>query len=150
MAELLATFDADVARGSQVLAAVQEEDLDRPWRLKVKGRLIVDRPKGEAFRGFTLSHLIHHRGQLSVYLRLLDIPCPAPTARRPTSRFRAREGGRRRRRLLLDLATSTQSGEVPMVTVDIHEAKAQLSKLVDQAAMGDAQLASYPGPVQTA
>ena len=86
VAELLATFDADAARASQVLAAVREEDLDKPWHLKVKGRLIVDRPKGEAFRGFTLSHLIHHRGQLSVYLRLLEIPVPGaygPTADEP-------------------------------------------------------------------
>lgn len=83
VAELLATFDTDVARCSQVLDAVREEDLDKPWRLKLKGRLIVDRSKAEAFRGFTLSHLIHHRGQLSVYLRLLDLPVPGsygPTA----------------------------------------------------------------------
>jgi uncharacterized damage-inducible protein DinB len=47
-----------------------------PWRFKVRGKLRFERPKPDVFRDFTLSHLIHHRGQLSVYLRLLNVPVP--------------------------------------------------------------------------
>jgi uncharacterized damage-inducible protein DinB len=81
--ELLDTFDADVARGMQVLAKVGDDVVSRPWRMKVKGAVRFERPKSIVFRDFTLSHLIHHRGQLSVYLRLLDVPVPGaygPTA----------------------------------------------------------------------
>jgi uncharacterized damage-inducible protein DinB len=81
--ELLDTFDADVARGMQVLATVGDDAVSRPWRMKVKGTVRFERPKSIVFRDFTLSHLIHHRGQLSVYLRLLDVPVPGaygPTA----------------------------------------------------------------------
>ena len=81
--ELLDTFDADVARGMQVLANVGDDAVSRPWRMKVKGTVRFERPKSVVFRDFTLSHLIHHRGQLSVYLRLLDVPVPGaygPTA----------------------------------------------------------------------
>jgi uncharacterized damage-inducible protein DinB len=51
--------------------------------MKIKGAVRFERPRAEVFRDFTLSHLIHHRGQLSVYLRLLDVALPGvygPTA----------------------------------------------------------------------
>lgn len=82
-AELLKTFDDNVARAKQVLAAAAEESLAQPWSLKIMGRVQFEKPKATIFRDFTLSHLIHHRGQFSVYLRLLDIPVPGsygPTA----------------------------------------------------------------------
>ena len=82
-AELIETFDADVAKGAALLAAVDDTVLKSPWRLTVKGKVRFERPRDEVFRDFTLSHLIHHRGQLSVYLRLLDLPVPGaygPTA----------------------------------------------------------------------
>jgi hypothetical protein len=50
--------------------------LTRLWRLKVMGRLQLERDRADVFRDFTLSQLIHHRGQFSVYLRLLDVPVP--------------------------------------------------------------------------
>jgi uncharacterized damage-inducible protein DinB len=81
--ELLDTFDADVARSVRTLASVGDEAVTRPWRMKIKGAVRFERPKAMVFRDFTLSHLIHHRGQLSVYLRLLDVPVPGaygPTA----------------------------------------------------------------------
>jgi uncharacterized damage-inducible protein DinB len=81
--ELLETFDAEVARSVRVLAAVADDAASRPWRMKIKGKVRFERPKAIVFRDFTLSHLIHHRGQLSVYLRLLDVPVPGaygPTA----------------------------------------------------------------------
>lgn len=81
--ELLATFDADVAVGKRAMERASDADIVLPWRLKIMGRQRFERSKEEVFRDFTLSHLIHHRGQFSVYLRLLDIPVPGsygPTA----------------------------------------------------------------------
>lgn len=82
-AELLETFDADVARGVRALAVISDDAVTQPWRMKIRGKVRFERPKVLVFRDFTLSHLIHHRGQLSVYLRLLDVPLPGvygPTA----------------------------------------------------------------------
>ena len=84
--ELLDTFDADVARSVRVLASVDDEAVTRPWRMKIRGAVRFERPKALVFRDFTLSHLIHHRGQLSVYLRLLDVPCRAPMGQPRMSR----------------------------------------------------------------
>ena len=75
-AELLKTFDDHVARGKQALAGATEENLEQPWSLKIMGRTQFERPRADVFRDFALSHVIHHRGQFSVYLRLLDIPVP--------------------------------------------------------------------------
>jgi uncharacterized damage-inducible protein DinB len=77
MADLLETFDEDVARCRQLLGGVADDAiLMQPWRLKFMGQLRWELPKAAVFRDFTLSHLIHHRGQLSVYLRLLNVPVP--------------------------------------------------------------------------
>jgi uncharacterized damage-inducible protein DinB len=83
VADLLKTFDDKVADGQRALAGAADGDVMRPWRLKIMGRLRFEKPKAAVFRDFTLSHLIHHRGQLSVYLRLLNVPVPGsygPTA----------------------------------------------------------------------
>ena len=80
---LLRAFDDKVAAGRQILAGIDGSSLSATWRLKLRGRVRVERPKADVFRDFTLSHMIHHRGQLSVYLRLLDVPVPGaygPTA----------------------------------------------------------------------
>jgi uncharacterized damage-inducible protein DinB len=80
---LLAAFDETVTSGKGILAGLDESTLKAPWRLKLLGQVRLERPKAEAFRDFTLSHMIHHRGQLSVYLRLLEVPVPGaygPTA----------------------------------------------------------------------
>ena len=82
-ADLLVIFDEEVARGTTALAGAGDESAQALWRLKVKGKVRFERPKAAVFRDFTLSHVIHHRGQLSVYLRLLDVPVPGsygPTA----------------------------------------------------------------------
>lgn len=76
VADLLKTFDNNVAKGKQVLAGATEESLEQPWSLKIMGRVQFEKPRGEVFRDFILSHVIHHRGQFSVYLRLLDIAVP--------------------------------------------------------------------------
>ena len=76
LADLLKTFDDNVAKGKQVLAGATDDILKQPWRLKVMGRVQLEKPRAAALRDFALSHMIHHRGQFSVYLRLLDIPVP--------------------------------------------------------------------------
>ncbi|MCI0388113.1 MAG: DinB family protein [Acidobacteria bacterium] len=83
VADLLKTFDNDVATCKQALAGLTDATIMQPWRFKIMGRLRWETPKAAAFRNFTLSHLIHHRGQFSVYLRLLNVPVPGsygPTA----------------------------------------------------------------------
>jgi uncharacterized damage-inducible protein DinB len=74
--DLLKTFDDKVAKGKQALAAATEETLEQPWSLKIMDRVQFEKPRADVFRDFTLSHVIHHRGQLSVYLRLLGIAVP--------------------------------------------------------------------------
>lgn len=76
VADLLTAFDDAVADCKRALAGVDDDALAQPWRLKIMGRVRFEKPKAAVFRDFTLSHLIHHRGQLSVYLRLLDVPVP--------------------------------------------------------------------------
>jgi uncharacterized damage-inducible protein DinB len=82
-ADFLAAFDDRVSRSRQILAGVPDAAMLQPWRLKFMGRLRFEKPRVTVFRDFTLNHLIHHRGQLSVYLRLLGVPVPGsygPTA----------------------------------------------------------------------
>jgi uncharacterized damage-inducible protein DinB len=74
--ELLDRFDAGVAGARAALAAATDEELDRPWTLSVGGRKIFTLPRKAALRGFVLSHSIHHRAQLGVYLRMNDVPVP--------------------------------------------------------------------------
>lgn len=83
VAGLVSAFDHEVTRGTTALAATDEASLWQPWQMLVRGRLRVERPRLVVFRDFTLNHQAHHRGQLSVYLRLLDVPVPGsygPTA----------------------------------------------------------------------
>jgi uncharacterized damage-inducible protein DinB len=83
VADLLQTFDEKVAAGRHALSRSADQDLITLWRMKIRDRVHLERPKFAVFRDFTLNHLIHHRGQLSVYLRLLNIPVPGsygPTA----------------------------------------------------------------------
>jgi uncharacterized damage-inducible protein DinB len=74
--DLLKEFEGNVQKGKQALAGASDEILEQPWRLKVAGRQLFERSKSAVFRDFMLSHVIHHRGQFSVYLRLLNIPVP--------------------------------------------------------------------------
>jgi len=86
-AELMATFDKNVAAARSALAGKTDAELLATWTLKRGGRAIFSMPKTAVLRSFVLSHLIHHRGQLSVYLRLLDVPVPSiygPSADEPS------------------------------------------------------------------
>lgn len=81
-AKLLAMFDENVAAARQALTEVTGPALAEPWHLKMGDQVLFTAPRGETVRQH-LNHLIHHRGQLTVYLRLVDVPLPSiygPTA----------------------------------------------------------------------
>jgi uncharacterized damage-inducible protein DinB len=75
--DLLAGFDQRVKETRALLAATSDAELMAPWTLKRDGHTIFSMPKAAVWRSFVLSHLIHHRAQLSVYLRLNDVPVPS-------------------------------------------------------------------------
>ena len=75
-AELLARFDDYSATLRQALQASDDEKLTQPFQLTRGEQVLMERPKAAALRIMGLNHSIHHRGQLTVYLRLLDIPVP--------------------------------------------------------------------------
>lgn len=75
--ELVADFDANVADAIAVLGATTNETLATNWTLRNGEHVLFTMPKKAVMRFFVMSHIIHHRGQMSVYLRLLDIPVPS-------------------------------------------------------------------------
>ncbi|HWZ33933.1 MAG TPA: DinB family protein [Bryobacteraceae bacterium] len=75
--ELLAMFDKKTAEARAALEQASNDDMMKPWTLKVRGNVAFTLPKAAVLRGFVMNHLIHHRAQLGVYLRLNDIPVPA-------------------------------------------------------------------------
>jgi uncharacterized damage-inducible protein DinB len=75
-ADLLELFDARVDALKQTLDALDPDALARPWTLRHGERIIMEQPRAAMLRSMGISHMIHHRGQLSVYLRLLEVPVP--------------------------------------------------------------------------
>ena len=75
--ELLSTFDKNAASTRSALAGKRDVQMMEPWTLKRDDRTIFSMPKVTVWRSFVLNHLVHHRGQLSVYLRILDVPIPS-------------------------------------------------------------------------
>ena len=73
---ILSAFDASRAKTRKLLEKTDAE-LAAMWSLKREGQEVFSLPRSAAFRTFVLSHIVHHRGQLSVYLRLNDIAVPA-------------------------------------------------------------------------
>jgi len=79
---LLRAFDANVRAAREAMAACTPERLVTHWQLRHGANVLISAPRGAMARTHLL-HLVHHRGQLSVYLRLLDVPLPSiygPTA----------------------------------------------------------------------
>ena len=76
-ADLLAGFDRHVTETRATLVRTADAELMTPWTLKSGGHTVFSMPKAVVWRSFVLSHLIHHRGQLSVYLRMHDVPLPS-------------------------------------------------------------------------
>ena len=75
--EVLENFDKNVAEARKAISAAADGDFMKPWSLQRGGQNIFTLPKAAVIRGFVMNHIIHHRGQLTVYLRLNDIPVPA-------------------------------------------------------------------------
>jgi uncharacterized damage-inducible protein DinB len=85
--ELIAAFDRNVAAARAAMTGKTDVELLSVWSLKRGGKTLFSMPKTAVMRSFVLSHMIHHRAQLGVYLRLLDVPVPAtygPTADEPS------------------------------------------------------------------
>lgn len=76
-AELVAAFDKNREAAREALAAGTDEAMMRTWSLLSGGNVIFSMPRVACVRGMILNHIVHHRGQLSVYLRLNDISVPS-------------------------------------------------------------------------
>jgi uncharacterized damage-inducible protein DinB len=74
--ELLAAFDKESAEARAALAKASDQDMMQNWSLLAGGKEIFTMPRVACVRGMIMNHLIHHRGQLTVYLRLLNVPVP--------------------------------------------------------------------------
>lgn len=75
--DVLAAFDRNAAATRAALAGRSDAELMAPWSLKNGGHTMFTMPKAAVWRSFVMNHLIHHRGQLSVYLRLNEVPLPS-------------------------------------------------------------------------
>ena len=76
-------FDEKIGKARAALVATTDLELAQPWTLKKGGAKVLTAPRGSVLRSFVLNHSVHHRAQLGVYLRMLDVPVPAmygPTA----------------------------------------------------------------------
>ncbi len=85
-AHLLTELDRAAAEARGHLAAAADDYLKTHWKLAFGDRVLVDEERSTLYRTMFLNHLVHHRGQLCVYLRLLDIPVPGlygPSADEP-------------------------------------------------------------------
>ena len=74
--DLLALFDSNASKARTAISGASDADLFRPWMLMSNGNTILTLPKIAVLRSFVMNHMIHHRAQLGVYLRLNDIPVP--------------------------------------------------------------------------
>ncbi|HVB34537.1 MAG TPA: DinB family protein [Patescibacteria group bacterium] len=75
--QLLELFDKNVSAGRAALAAATDDQFGQPWSLLNAGKPIFTLPRAAVLRAMVMNHIIHHRAQLGVYLRLNDVPVPA-------------------------------------------------------------------------
>ncbi|WP_243286762.1 DinB family protein [Geothrix terrae] len=74
---LLRTLDAQVEAALGALSKTSDEAFHVTWTLKNNGQILFAMPRIAVYRGFVMNHLIHHRAQVAVYLRMLDVPVPS-------------------------------------------------------------------------
>jgi uncharacterized damage-inducible protein DinB len=74
---VLAMFDANVASARSALADKTDAELLAPWTLLKSGQAMFTMPKAGVLRAFVMNHIVHHRGQMTVYLRLHNVPLPS-------------------------------------------------------------------------
>ena len=82
-AEIVAALQTSAAAARSAIEGCSDGDLESPWTMLVGGEARFTLPKGVVLRTFIMDHMIHHRAQLGVYLRMLDVPVPqlfGPTA----------------------------------------------------------------------
>jgi len=73
---VVSAFRKSLSEASEYLAALSPDTARAPWRLTLRGAEVFSTPRAVMLRSLLLNHWYHHRGQLSVYLRLLDVPVP--------------------------------------------------------------------------
>jgi uncharacterized damage-inducible protein DinB len=84
--EILKTFDESIATVRECLSKADDTSMNETWRLTIGGREVLAQPRGQFLRDVMLNHWYQHRGQFSVYLRILGVPVPAswgPSADEP-------------------------------------------------------------------
>ncbi len=75
--ELVEHFDEQIKAAKNSLQSASDETLMKHWRMKIGDRVLIDAPRAAVLRTWVLNHIVHHRAQLSLYLRLNDIAVPA-------------------------------------------------------------------------
>lgn len=75
-ADLVSSFDRNLEAARAALAAADNEALMQAWTLKAGDQVIFTMPRTAVLRGMVFNHMVHHRAQLTVYMRMLDIPVP--------------------------------------------------------------------------
>lgn len=83
VATVLALHERSVKEAAERLAKFSDADLGSQWTLTVGGKPVIETPRGGMLRAILLNHVYHHRGQLALYLRMLDVKVPSvfgPTA----------------------------------------------------------------------
>lgn len=75
-ADLLRKFEECAAAARTALEAAEDSGMMAPWKLSMNGQTVFEMPRIAVLRGMIINHVIHHRGQLSVYFRLAGLPVP--------------------------------------------------------------------------
>lgn len=75
-ADMLARFDRELPVARAAVENISDADLTRHWKMEWAGQTIIDSPREEVYRKWVMNHMVHHRAQLGVYLRLNGIPIP--------------------------------------------------------------------------
>ncbi len=75
--QLLEIFDKNVGAARAAISKASDEDMHKTFTLLNGGKTFFSMPRIEVLRGMILNHVIHHRGQLSVYLRMNKVPVPS-------------------------------------------------------------------------
>jgi uncharacterized damage-inducible protein DinB len=76
-AELLEKFDRNISAAAEALRRQPDDKMGESWKLRSGDHVLFEMPRAMVVRFVGLNHVVHHRGQLSVYLRLLDVPLPS-------------------------------------------------------------------------
>jgi len=76
-ADMLEEFDRNVVAARDAIRGTSDDEMVKPWSLKKGGETVLTMPRLAVLRSFVMNHAIHHRGQLTVYLRMKDVPLPA-------------------------------------------------------------------------